>query len=286
MKPERTPPSRDRLLVWALRLWPRELRDTFGAELIGLIWEIRAERRPSPFWRSLLDVILLARAGLLAHLDLLTQKEAPNHPLARLHTRGWDSPNWQNNPQRWPLGERISLMLLDLRLGARQLARKPIFLLATVLLLGLGVGATGAVWTTVDRVLLTPLPYGEPESLVQVWESNPRKGWLRQVAAPANILDWRERVQAFDDVAGWVMFERSAIETRFSAQEDGESELISMAKITGNLFSVLGVEPAAGRLFTWEDTWDEAPATVVLSHRLFEQRFDFGPGRDRARVLV
>ncbi len=164
-------------------------------------------------------------------------------------------------------------MSTDLRLALRQLLRSPGYAVAVIVLLGLGLGSTMAVWTTIDTVLLRPLPYKEPERLVQLWESNPEKGWVHQTMSPANFLDVRERLTSTDDVAAWSMFG----DTPLTINQGDEAFRLSYATVTGNLFSVLGVRPAEGRFFTWEETWDDSERVVVLSHRAFQTRFGADP---------
>ena len=82
-------------------------------------------------------------------------------------------------------------IIQDVRFGWRLLRRSPGFTIAAVLALALGVGATTAVFTLLDRVVLRPLPYPDPERLLMVWETNDAKGRLHERLSPVNFMDYR-----------------------------------------------------------------------------------------------
>jgi putative ABC transport system permease protein len=162
----------------------------------------------------------------------------------------------------------------DLRFGARGIVRNPGFAMAVALVLALGIGANTAIFSAVNAVLLRPLPVPEPDRLVQVWEENPEKDWYKQVAAPANYLDWRGGVKAFEDVAA-----HSGVGT-VTLTGVGSPELLRAAWVTGNFFEVLGVRALHGRGMRFEETWEEAQPVVVLSEGLWARLF----GRDLSVV--
>src|SRR5688572_33093313 len=88
----------------------------------------------------------------------------------------------------------------DLRYALRQLARSPGFTAVAVLTLALGIGANTAIFSAIDAIVLRPLPFGDPERIVTVWQQN-RDSDDRALAAPANFLDWRERITSFEAFA-------------------------------------------------------------------------------------
>src|SRR4051812_33677133 len=89
----------------------------------------------------------------------------------------------------------------DLRFAVRGMRKSPGFTLTAVLSLALGIGANTAIFTVVNAVLLRPLPFPEPDRLVQLWESKPANGYFRNVVNAFNFLDWRERTKSFEAMA-------------------------------------------------------------------------------------
>jgi predicted permease len=105
-----------------------------------------------------------------------------------------------------------------------------------------------------------------------LYETNPEFGWTHETAAPANVLDWRENVQAFSDVAA-----HSSFINRVTYVQDGDPTLIAVGSVTGNFFDVLGVRPELGRVFTWDETWTGEDDVLVLSHSTWVSMFGADP---------
>ena len=162
----------------------------------------------------------------------------------------------------------LSHALRDGRHAVRQLIRMPGFTVVAVLTLGLGVGATTAIFSVVNGVLLRPLPYPEPDALVRVHEVVPQYG--RFSVAPATFLDWRrestsfERLAAFGGASGTLVM------------SDGP-ERITGATVSWDLFELLGVPPALGSGFTADQDVPGANTVIVLSHGLWQRRFGGDP---------
>jgi predicted permease len=178
---------------------------------------------------------------------------------------------------RRPLrGERRSRygegVVRDMRYGARALRRDPVHAVTAVLVLTLGIGASVAIFSAANAFLLRPLPFGDADRLAMLYETNPEFGWTDAAAAPANVLDWRERVPAFADVAAF-----SEFNDRIPWMADGEPVLLASTAVTGNFFATLGVRAAVGRTFTWEETWQGSSDVVVLSHGLWQRHFGGDP---------
>ncbi len=173
---------------------------------------------------------------------------------------------------RSPGDPLMSSFVQDARLSIRNLLRAPGFTLLVILTLGVGVGATTSMFSAVNEVLLRPLSFVEPDKLVMLWDNNRERGWEQVEVSPANALDWRDRVAAFDDVAlvaTWTI--GAALETA------GETVEVQVGTVSGNLFSVLGVPPLHGRGFRFEETWTEAGPLVVLGHEAWVRYFDGDP---------
>ncbi|MBK8250826.1 MAG: ABC transporter permease [Gemmatimonadetes bacterium] len=160
----------------------------------------------------------------------------------------------------------------DLRYAFRLFRRQPLLAGTVLLVLSLGIGASVAVFTAVNAVLLRPLPFPEPERLISLWESNPLKGWVQETAAPANMLDWEAQVPALDGVAAWVPFDDEV-----SVVTGDRATSLSVTGVTGGFFSVLGVAPILGRGFEPRETWSTPTRVTVLSHATWRDHFGSDP---------
>ena len=161
--------------------------------------------------------------------------------------------------------------IADARFALRTLVRNPVLSGAAILTIALGIGANTAIFSVVNAVILRPLPFPRADQLVMLSEDNPEKGWRRQVAAPANYLDWKQRVHAFADVAA---YEPGGGATLTGV---GEPQRIRFRGVTGNYFTVLGVRPALGRVFTPEETWKSGSPVAVISDRMWRDVFGAAP---------
>ncbi len=156
-------------------------------------------------------------------------------------------------------------LFADLRYGLRLLRQAPAFTLIAICALALGIGANTAIFSTLDAVVLRALPYEDPDRVMMVYEDASSIGFARNTPAPANYFDWREQNHVFTDMA--------AIRGRSrNITGDGTPEQLSGFAVTPNFFSVLGVRPLLGRVFTDEE--DRSAAQVVLiSYSLWQRRY-------------
>jgi len=163
----------------------------------------------------------------------------------------------------------------DLRFGARMLWKNPGFTLIAVITLSLGIGANTAIFSVVDAVLLRPLPYPEAERLIfllSTWR-NPQ-GTTTSGSAMPDYREWRDQNRTLEGLAGFHYGDFNLSTT------GGEPVRVQGAYITSNLFNVLKVSPALGRLFTPEEDQFGRHRVVLLSHGLWQRSF----GGDRAVV--
>src|ERR1700743_2154478 len=130
----------------------------------------------------------------------------------------------------------MTTLLADLRYGLRVLRQSPGFTAIAIVALALGIGANTAIFSTLDAVILRPLPYADPDRVVMVWEDASAIGFSHNTPAPANYFDWLERNHVFTDIAA------TRTRTR-SITGDGQAELLLGLQTTPNLFAVLGVAP-------------------------------------------
>ncbi len=168
--------------------------------------------------------------------------------------------------QRERRTQKIADAVTDVRYALRTFRRSPVFTGVVLLTLALGIGATTAVFTVVDRVAIRQLPFHEPERLVSVWEQNLAQGITADNPSGSNLHDWRERNRTFEGLAGWV--DRSLTLTGLE-----QPEALSAVAVTGDFFSVLGIAPRIGRGFTGDDEPPDGAATVILSHGAWERLF-------------
>jgi putative ABC transport system permease protein len=158
----------------------------------------------------------------------------------------------------------------DLRYGARMLVKNPAFMTIAVLTLALGIGVNAAIFSVVNAVLLQPLPYAKADELVQVIRTPGSK--QRWPFSPGAYLDLKNRNTVFTGTAalsnkGWPA----------NLTERGEAERLQGYEVSANLFPLLGVAAAQGRTFYDEEDRPGENRVVVLSHALWQRRFDADP---------
>src|SRR5580700_2964190 len=173
----------------------------------------------------------------------------------------------------------LSTFVADAKFAIRQLRRSPGFAASAIVTLAFGIGATTAIFTLVDGILLRPLPFPNRERLVAINTmefspgsptDKPDAGWALETSYP-NFFDWQRQNHTFEAIAS---YQETA---RLFAKSNGEgAQVIGGARISANLFSTLGVRPELGRTFTPEE---EQPGhrVVILSHELWVSLFAASP---------
>jgi predicted permease len=170
-------------------------------------------------------------------------------------------------------------LMRDLRHAARRLARTPMFTLATLLTLALGIGANTAIFSIVNTALLKPLPFPEPDRLVGLWQTAPGVNIADLNASMADYLTYREDSRTLADVALW----RGGAVVVAGV---GEPERVDALSATFRLLPLLGVRPMLGRAFTEGDNVDGSPDVVMLGHGYWQRRFGADPGVVGRRLMV
>ena len=159
----------------------------------------------------------------------------------------------------------METLINDIRHGARTLLKRPAFTALAVVILALGIGATTAIFSVVNGLLLRPLPYRDDQRLVTLGQSNRKTGVAREGVSPANFLDWREQARSFAGLA--------AAETwGFTLTDYGEPEAIRGSVVTKGFFEILGTNALIGRTLLPEDH-EQEKRVVVISHGLWQRRF-------------
>ena len=158
-------------------------------------------------------------------------------------------------------GTMLETLLLDIRYALRQLRRQPSFTIVAVLILTLGIGATTAVFSVVNAVLLRPLPFEEPERLVRVANTG-TSGLSGITSRSSNLRDWAELNESFEDLAGYFAFFDYQ---RYTLTGLGESERLVGVGVTETFLKTLGVQPMLGRDFVPEECiWNGPQITITL----------------------
>jgi putative ABC transport system permease protein len=164
----------------------------------------------------------------------------------------------------------MNSILRDLKLSMRALRRAPGFSLVVVITLALGIGANTAIFSVVHAVLLQPFPFHQPDRVMVVWENNLAHGLPFMYASPPNYADWHEQNRAFTEMAAF------DVGPQF-LQHEGEPRRVQTAEVTTSLAEVLGVSPQLGRWFTEEEQQPGNHHVLLLSHDLWQARFDADP---------
>ena len=159
----------------------------------------------------------------------------------------------------------------DIAFTLRTLRKSPVFALSAILAAGLGIGATSAIFSIVDGVLLRPLPFPRSDRLVNVWENNQKRNIPRMVVAPANYYDWRPQNQVFSAIGAYQG------NTFNLATPDGEPERFVGAICDPGFFAALQVAPVMGRTFTEEEDQPDHGGVLILGFSLWQQRFGADP---------
>jgi putative ABC transport system permease protein len=168
--------------------------------------------------------------------------------------------------------EHALVLMNDLRYAARTLRRTPAFSAAVILTVALAIGATTAIFSVVNAVILRPLPFDRPQRLVQVAEKNDALHLPLFGASVLNYLSWKEQTRTLDLAAvGFGTFALSGA---------GEPEQFTGSRMTPSLMPVLGLRPAAGRAFADDEERPGAPRVAMISEGLWKRRF----GGDRSIV--
>ena len=153
-------------------------------------------------------------------------------------------------------------MLQDIKYGLRMLFRSPAFTAIAALSLALGIGANTAIFSLINAIPLQPIPVDEPARFASVFTTDPRN-FGNLPLSHLNCKDLRDQNQVFTEMAGFTF-------AQVNWSTGGESEQIPAQVVSGNYFSVLGVQPSLGRGFLREE--DERPTPVaVVSHGFWER---------------
>jgi putative ABC transport system permease protein len=163
-------------------------------------------------------------------------------------------------------------MIRDLRFALRMLMKQAGFSLIAVLTLALGIGATAAVFSLIQGVLLTPPPYKDPQRLVLIpaartdgQDAAHPRGW-----AALQWLEWQKEAKSFEAVAAY------AWSFNFLIRNEGSESMQGMA-VTKDYFRVIGIQPVLGRTFVESETGQNATPVIILGYDLWQRKFNRDP---------
>lgn len=163
----------------------------------------------------------------------------------------------------------MSALWQDLRYALRTFSNSPGPTAVAIVVLSLGIGANAAIFSVTSAVLLRALPYRDSERLVSVWETQPSKGMRQELVSPADLKDFLDRNQAFDQMG--------AIRSQSAVLSEGETpERIEIAAVSPATFELLGMQPALGRSFASDEDQPGHNRVAIVSAGLWQRRF----GRD------
>jgi putative ABC transport system permease protein len=171
----------------------------------------------------------------------------------------------------------LETLFQDLRFGARMLRKNSGFTSVAVLTLALGIGASTAIFSMFDAVLLKPLPYHNPEQLVSLTELH-QKGYTRATSFP-NFCDWCGQNTVLSELAGMSS-------AAYNLAGDGEPERVLAQRVSAEFFPLLGVNPVLGRWFTDAEDRANAERVVIISYGLWQRRFSGSSDAVGKRIIL
>ena len=240
-----------------LLVYPESFRDRFGADL-----ESALEDRLDAVWAgaTLIVPLLVTRLTLDVALAAARERIRPTFHAG--------SPSGPATTQSGG-GYFVSALLQDLRFALRSLLRRPAFSLVALFTLALGIGASTAVFTVVDGVLLKPLPFPEPDELVIAWAYDTDVGKVRGWMSQPDIESMRD-VALFDGVEG-------IVPSGANVTGVDRPERVDAVRSTGGVLTLLAVAPHLGRDLRHEDNHPDAARVLVISHSFWLTRLGADP---------
>ncbi|HTI64734.1 MAG TPA: ABC transporter permease [Gemmatimonadaceae bacterium] len=158
-------------------------------------------------------------------------------------------------------------MLQDIRYAARTLVKNPAFTIAAILCLALGIGVNATIFSCVRAMLLRPFPYRDPDRLVAIGEANVPRGWHMNSVSYPNFRSWQAENRTLANVGIYTG-------ASFNLANGGGVQWVEGANVSWTMFRTLGVAPALGRDFNEDEDRVGSPKVVILSDRVWRDRFD------------
>ena len=223
-------------------------------------------RRFRADWRQEWKAELRYREEMLAEWDKLNWRSKLDL-FRRSSGAFWDALLLQ--PRRWE-----DEVIQDLRFGLRMLRNNPGFTLVAALTLALGIGANTAIFSVIHAVLLRPLPFADQERLVVAWKRDTVAYNPLLEMSFAEFKDWRAQQRSFDEMA---VMPTTTYGYGYVLTGRGDAVQVESSKVSGGFFNLLGAHAAVGRILNDGDDVVGGPPVVVLSERLWRERFGSDP---------
>jgi putative ABC transport system permease protein len=242
-----------RMVTAVIRWFPSPFRERFGAEMLSAYLDQRdalvAERRASTLvlWRHTMRTVAgLLRALVAVRLDQRHRFDAID-------------------PHRTHERTRMRHLASDARHAARALRSNPAFTIVCIITLALGIGANTAVFNVLDRVVLAPLPYDQPDQLVRLYTATRQAPDAREVSRAIDLLEVRDATTASASVGIVNMYRETGVDLM---DKDGTPRRIRILPVGADYFKTLRATPLLGRTFERGEERDDA-RVVILSHGLW-----------------
>jgi predicted permease len=165
----------------------------------------------------------------------------------------------------------FDLLAQDLRYSLRTFRRSPGFALTAIAIAAIGIGATTAAFTMVDYALIRPLPFAHQERLVRLYADHSQQGGRFWDLSPGIYREWKRNSTSFETMGAY-----AGLSVNLTGY--GDPQTLDGARVTSEVFPMLGVQPVIGHLFSPQDDTDSGPATTVLSYGLWQGLFGGDPG--------
>jgi putative ABC transport system permease protein len=173
----------------------------------------------------------------------------------------------------------MDALIKDLRFGLRMLLKNPGSTLLAMVALGLGIGASTAIFSVVNAVLLRPLRYKDSDRLVVIWETKPAMGILQEFVSPPNYRDWVAQNRSFDQIG--------ALRAQPSILTGGQlPERVETALVSPSLLDMLGAKVTLGRNFRPDEDQPGRNRVALVSHGLWQRRYGGDPGIRGKAIVV
>ncbi len=266
-----------------LQAHPRRFRTRFKADMVSDFRDICRSRAASKplFGRASAWLLVLKDLAVSVprqHLytwkrrqHLKRMKTARHERRQAFKTNDIGGAPYHGEPRRSRSpGRIVDMITQDIQFALRTLRKQPSFTVVAILTLGLGIGATSAIFSVLDAVVLQPLPYSDPDGLVRFMETTP-EGWDFSTSEP-NFIDYRTQSTSFTDMAAFTFLS-------FGLLGEGEPTQISANPISASAFGLLGAKPLLGRTFTdAEDRPGGDTRVVLLSEAMWRERYGADEG--------